>query len=79
MCYQAVNSFVCGHSTPVGQVAACPYAQANGTYCPEFQTSVDEANSRYYDMPCMPCTGSGSGKKGKDGKSSSKKGKSGKR
>ncbi|OIW26037.1 hypothetical protein CONLIGDRAFT_647756 [Coniochaeta ligniaria NRRL 30616] len=25
--------------------------------------SVDEANSTYYDMPCMPCTGSGGGEK----------------
>jgi hypothetical protein len=66
MCYQAVSSFCCGHST-VLNVTACPYAQASGRYCPDFQMSVDEARSRYYDMPCMPCTGSRGEKKGKSG------------
>jgi hypothetical protein len=49
----------------VQNVTACGYAQASGRYCPDFQMSVDEANSGYYDMPCMPCTGNGGEKKGK--------------
>lgn len=73
MCFKAVNSFVCGHSS-VLNLTACPYAQATGRYCPDYQMSVDEAGSTYYDMPCMPCTGSHG--KEKKGKSSSKKGKS---
>lgn len=74
MCYQAVNSFCCGHST-VLDVSPCAYAQASGRSCPDFQRSVDEAKSKSYDMPCMPCTGGGGGGD-KKGKSGSKKGKS---
>jgi hypothetical protein len=66
MCYQVVNSFGCGHIT-VQKVTACAYAKASGRYCPMFQTSVDEQNSRSFDMPCMPCTGSGGGEASKTG------------